>query len=104
MNIRPTIWAPIRTIDPTHGASFDDFSWTMNKKAFDILKDLNITEVMKQAIDIKMDSGFTVQSPLIWSKIIKEHGIHIINAPTSGSISRGQAKHQNLVPFYGDTN
>lgn len=104
MNIHPTIWAPIRTIDPTHGASFDDFSWTMNKKAFDILKDLNITEVMKQAIDIKMDSGFTVQSPLIWSKIIKEHGIHIINAPTSGSISRGKAKEQNLVPFYGDTN
>ena len=104
MNVCPMIWAPIRTIDPTYGASFDDFSWTMNKKAFDILKDLNIDEVMKKAIDIKRDSGFAVQSPLIWSRIIQENGIHIISAPTSGFISRGQAKYQNLVPFYGDTN
>lgn len=104
MELKPIVWAPTRMADPIHGVSFDDFSWTMNNKAFNILKDLNINEVMKQAIDIKIDSGFTIQSPLIWSKIMRDNGIYIINAPVSGTISRGQAKYQNLVPFYGDTN
>lgn len=104
MELKPIVWAPLRMADPIHGASFDDFSWTMNNKAFSILKNLDMEYIMRKAMDIKLDSEFSIQSPLIWSKIMQEEGIYIITAPVSGHISRLQAEEQDLIPFYGDTN
>tara|TARA_A100001515_G_scaffold104514_3_gene85215 strand:+ start:78 stop:308 length:231 start_codon:yes stop_codon:yes gene_type:complete len=74
----------------------------MNEKAFNILRNADVDMIVKKAMDIKIDSGYTVQSPVIWSKVMAELGIHLIDAPISGNIIRAKAEEQNLVPYYGD--
>ena len=101
-NLRPIVWSRMRMLDPKVGLVFDDFSWTMNEKAFNILRNADVDMIVKKAMDIKIDSGYTVQSPVIWSKVMTELGIHLIDAPISGNIIRAKAEEQNLVPYYGD--
>ena len=88
--------------DPIHGVSFDDFSWTMNHKAFKLMQELDIDETMRKAINLKKDNELRVQSPLIWSAIIKELGIYLIYAPVAGRITRNKVTEQQMVAQYGD--
>ncbi len=100
--IRPIVWSRLRMTDPKLGTVFDDFSWTMNEKAFNILRNADIDMLMKKAIDIKVDSDYVVQSPIVWSNIFKELGIFLIDSPISGNILRVNAGDQNQIPYYGD--
>ena len=102
MNIRPVIWSGIRMVDPDHGVFFDDFSWTMNHKAFKLMQELDIDETMRKVLDLKSDADLRVQSPLIWSSIIKDLGIYLIYAPVTGRITRYRASEQQMVAQYGD--
>jgi hypothetical protein len=102
INIKPIIWAGLRMHDPIHGVLFDDFSWTMNHKAFKLMQELDIDEIMKKAINLKKDKEMRVQSPLIWSAIIKELGIYLIYAPVTGRITRNKVTDQQIVAQYGD--
>ena len=102
INIKPIIWSGLRMHDPVHGVSFDDFSWTMNHKAFKLMQELDIDETMKKAINLKKVVPSSVQSPLIWSAIIKELGIYLIDAPVTGRITRHKVIKQQMVAQYGD--
>lgn len=102
VNIKPIIWSGLRMHDPVHGVSFDDFSWTMNHKAFKLMQELDIDEIMRKAINLKKDNELRVQSPLIWSAIIKELGIYLIDAPVIGRITRNKVTKQQMIAQYGD--
>ena len=102
MDIKPIILSPIRLVTPNGAVMFDDFSWIMNRQAFDKISELDIDETMKFAMDLKIKSEFTLQSPIIWSEIFRSLGIYIIDAPVGGNIIRNKGDKQELVPQYGD--
>ena len=54
----------------------------MNHKAFKLMQELDIDETMSKVINMKVENELRVQSPLIWSSIMKELGIYLIYAPS----------------------
>ena len=63
---------------------------------------LDIDETMSKVINMKVENELRVQSPLIWSSIMKELGIYLIYAPVTGRITRYRASEQQMVAQYGD--